>query len=75
MERLTCSGTKEAKPDVTIKQMIDRLAKYEDAHERIEKRIEEIKSVSYYPHNFTGQMVEDLEWVLGLLNCPDGHKN
>ncbi len=49
-------------------QIADRLAKYEDMHEKIEKRIEEIKSTSYYPHNFTGQMAVDLEWVLSLLN-------
>lgn len=51
-----------------IQELFDRLAKYEDMHEKIEKRIEEIKSASDYPHNFTGQMVEDFEWVLGLLN-------
>lgn len=51
-----------------IQELFNRLAKYEDMHEKIKKRIEEIKSTSYYPHNFTGQMVEDLEWVLGLLN-------
>nr|WP_302144127.1 hypothetical protein [uncultured Schaedlerella sp.] len=51
-----------------IQELFNRLAKYEDMHEKIEKRIEEIKSTSYYPHNFTGQMAEDLEWVLGLLN-------
>ena len=51
-----------------IQELFNRLAKYEDMHEKIEKRIEEIKSTSYYPHNFTGQMAEDLEWVLSLLN-------
>lgn len=30
MERLTYQGTKEVKPDVTIKQVTDLLAKYED---------------------------------------------
>ena len=30
MERLTYSGTKEAKPNVTIKQITDMLAAYED---------------------------------------------
>lgn len=30
MDRLTISGTKEAKNDVTIKQMMDRLSDYED---------------------------------------------
>lgn len=34
MERLTYSGTKEAKPDVTIKQIMDRLAEYEDLEEQ-----------------------------------------
>lgn len=68
MERLTYSGTKETKSDVTIAQAIDKLARYENMQERIEKRIEEIKAVSYYPHNYTGQMVEDFEWVLSLLN-------
>lgn len=50
-----------------IQELFNRLAKYEDMHEKIEKRIEEIKSESYYPHKFTGQMVEDLEWVLSLI--------
>lgn len=68
MKRLTYSGTKEAEPDVTIIQILNKLAKYEDMQEKIEKRIEEIKGTSYYPHNFTGQMVDDLEWVLSLLN-------
>ena len=68
MERLTYSGTKEAKPNVTISQALSKLAKYEDMQEKIEKRIEEIKATSYYPHNFTGQMAEDFEWVLSLLN-------
>lgn len=30
MDRLTISGTKEAKNDVTIKQIVDRLSDYED---------------------------------------------
>lgn len=45
----------------------ERLADYEDMQEALEKRIEEIKSSSEYPHNFTGQMVEDFEWVLKML--------
>lgn len=45
-----------------------RLKKYEDMHEKVEKRIAEIKANENYPHNFMGQMVEDFEWVLGLLN-------
>lgn len=33
LKRLTYSGTKEAKPDVTIRQVLDRLAEYEDLEE------------------------------------------
>lgn len=47
---------------------IIRLAKYEDVKDKVEDRINEIKNSSDYPHNFKGQMVEDLEWVLSLLN-------
>lgn len=32
-ERLTYSGTKEAKPSVTIKEVTDKLARYEDLEE------------------------------------------
>lgn len=32
-ERLTYSGTKEAKPNVTIKEVTDKLAHYEDLEE------------------------------------------
>ena len=48
--------------------LTEKLAEYENMHEKIIKRIEEIKATSYYPHNFTGQMVEDLEWVLSQIN-------
>jgi hypothetical protein len=41
---------------------------YEDMQEKVEERIEELKKSSDYPHNFKGQMVEDFEWVLGMLN-------
>lgn len=34
MERLTISGTKEAKPDVTIREVLNKLAEYEDLEER-----------------------------------------
>lgn len=34
MERLTYSGTKEARPDVTIQQMLTKLAEYEDLEEQ-----------------------------------------
>lgn len=51
-----------------IQHCFNRLAAYENMHEKIIKRIKEIKATSYYPHNFTGQMVENLEWVLGQIN-------
>ena len=35
MERLTNSGTKEAKSDVTIKEILNKLAEYEDLEERL----------------------------------------
>lgn len=34
MERLTNSGTKDAKPDVTIREIINRLAEYENLDEQ-----------------------------------------
>ena len=49
-------------------QIAEKLAVYEDMQGKIEKRIKEIKAVSYYPHNFTGQMVEDFEWVLNQIS-------
>lgn len=45
-----------------------KLSKYEDMQEKVEQRIKELKESSDYPHNFKGQMAEDLEWVLNLLN-------
>lgn len=66
-----CKATEEGNEDCSgcaIDQCFQKLGVYEDAYEKVEKRIEEIKSASYYPHNFTGQMAEDLEWVLSLLN-------
>ena len=45
-----------------------KLKKYEDMQEKLEKRIYNIKSSTDYPRNYTGQMVEDLEWVLNQLN-------
>lgn len=47
---------------------LNKLADYEDMHEKIVKRIEELKNSSNYPHFYKGQMVEDFEWVLNLLN-------
>lgn len=46
---------------------ITQLAKYESMHEKLEEKIAKIKASSEYPHNFTGQMVEDLEWVINQL--------
>lgn len=34
MERLTISGTREARPDVTIKEVLAKLAEYEDLEEQ-----------------------------------------
>lgn len=49
-------------------EAVNSLAEYEEMEERIKNRIKEIKGSTNYPHNFMGQMVEDLEWVLSLLN-------
>ena len=49
-------------------EAIVKLNTYEKMHEILCKKIIEIKRSSNYPHNFTGQTVENLEWVLGLLN-------
>lgn len=35
--------------------------------EKIEERIAQLKAAPDYPHNFKGQMTEDFEWVLSLL--------
>lgn len=50
-----------------IQKCFTRLANYEIAHEKIEKKIADIKASADYPHNFKGQMVEDLDWVLSLF--------
>lgn len=49
-------------------EVLRKLEKYESMQEVIEKRIDDIKSSSDYPHNFKGQIVEDLEWVLSQIN-------
>lgn len=51
-----------------IQELFNRLAKYEDMHEKIEKKIEETRSKSSYPSSSTRQILEDLEWVLSLLD-------
>lgn len=51
-----------------VENMSDKVKMYENMRKKIENRIENIKSSADYPHNFTGQMVEDFEWVLSQLN-------
>lgn len=51
-----------------VVEMKNKVNMYENMREKIENRIKNIKSSSDYPHNFTGQMVEDFEWVLSQLN-------
>jgi len=53
--------------ECTYGSVLNKLAEYEDMHEKLEKKIADIKSSSDYPHNFTGQMAEDLEWVLNQI--------
>lgn len=53
--------------DCAINHCFNRLGIYENAQEKIEKRIQEIKANENYPHNFMGQMVDDFEWVLKLF--------
>lgn len=50
-----------------IQECIEKLGQYENAHEKIEKRIQEIKANENYPHNYMGQIVDDFEWVLKLF--------
>ncbi len=52
---------------------VKRLTVYENMQEKVEKRLAEIKASSDFPHNFTGQMAEDFEWVLNML--PGGKEN
>jgi len=62
--------------DITCeKSEIDKIVKlgqslkiYEEMQEKVEERIEKLKKSSDYPHNFKGQMVEDFEWVLSMIN-------
>lgn len=51
-----------------LQRCIERLGLYENAHEQIERKIKFLKEREEYPHNFMGQMVEDLEWVLQLFD-------
>ena len=65
-----CRAMENGSPDCSgcaINRCFDRLGQYEDVQEKIEKRIQEIKKNGNYPHNFMGQMVDDFEWVLSLV--------
>ncbi len=50
-----------------IQKCFNRLVAYENMQENLENRIKHIKGSSDYPHNFKGQIVKDLEWVLKML--------
>lgn len=50
-----------------LKYHHDEQIRNENLKMTLKKKIKEIKGSSDYPHNFKGQMVEDFEWVLGLL--------
>ncbi len=50
-----------------LKYHHDEKIRNENLKMTLKKKIKEIKGSSDYPHNFKGQMVEDFEWVLGLL--------
>ncbi len=65
-----CKATEEGSADCSecvINHCFNRLGMYENAQEKIEKRIQEIKTSTSYPHNYMGQMVDDFEWVLSLM--------
>ena len=66
-----CKATEEEYVDCkecAINHCFNRLGMYEDAQEKIEKRIQELsKASTNYPRNYMGQMVEDFEWVLSLM--------
>ena len=50
-----------------VEDMNNQAIRYENIRKKLENRIEDIKSSTEYPHNFTGQMVKDFEWVLNQL--------
>ncbi len=74
-----CKATEDDGADCSqcaISQCFNRLGVYENAQEKIEKRIQELKASTNYSHNFMGQMVDDLEWVLSIMKPEkqgDGH--
>ena len=52
----------------SLEMVIHHAEIYIEVSEIIQKKIKELKQSSDYPHNFKGQMVEDFEYVLSLLN-------
>ena len=58
-----------------ILKMAEKLKMYEDMEEKIEKEIDDIVKSENYPHFFTGQTVEVLEWVLSLLTYKQSEEN
>ena len=52
----------------SLEMVIHHAERYIEVSKVIQKKISELKQSSDYPHNFKGQMVEDFEYVLSLLN-------
>ena len=52
----------------SLEMVIHHAERYIEVSEVIQKKINELKQSSDYPHNFKEQMVEDFEYVLSLLN-------
>lgn len=52
----------------SLEMVIHHAERYIEISEVIQKKINELKQSSDYPHNFKGQMVDDFEYVLSLLN-------
>lgn len=50
-----------------LEVVIHNAARYTEVYDAIQKKIQNLKKSSDYPHNFKGQMVEDFEWVLSLM--------
>lgn len=52
----------------SLEMVIHHAERYIEVSEIVQKKVDELKQSRDYPHNFKGQMVEDFEWVLRLLN-------
>lgn len=63
MERLTISGTKEAKCDITIREVLNKLAEYEDLEEqgRLPKLPCEIGHRVYMIYQFCNEGAWEIE--------------